>query len=633
MKTLLALFLCAAAASAAPYCDAGQPQSFRVGGVGSLSAAASSGTAPLSYSWTQVSGPAVTITNATSATPSVSGFPSFGTYVFQLTVTDATTASATCQVRTGAVVTDANDVVISGIPMVETLLGPMIRLGANPWTWYDNRHLAEAALQISQQDTNYAVGSFPWIYGRSPGNYYDVVAAFYSLYYRSGIDTYRDAARTLADRWWTYDLLQQGNSCDVYAPMGMGNCWPARSLSVMGLVLRANDGRPEMWPGLRIIFNSYRWYLDVADPQWGMWETRDMAYHLAVVSYCALYDPDQTSRDNCKSSIAGSFATVWSPYRAADGSWPQIYYQAGSFDDGNSTVTLTNGSDQVTGVGTSWNADLFYCENGNGEPQQCQMWFMNSTAKPTSNLAGDSVAYKVTYIDGTHLQLDRPYEGSTGTHGWMLADRWATFVGFGVQPFIQGILGFAFDLAAKGIEDSYPTTAALAHSYNESVSNWIRIYGYRPAAKGMYYGVSTINCPKGQIQEGDPICTANYDYPGARFLNAEALRSIMSTVRYNGDATLRSFGDTLYSAMWSKPGTGSPNEDPYYISAYDDGGWYMAGDPPSRASHKYFGMGFGLGAGSSWPAIRLGGVGAPSNGIQTRRVNGKGKVIGGGKVH
>ncbi len=53
---------------------------------------------PLSYSWTKVSGPTVTITNATAATATVSGLTNGSTYVFQLTVSDGT-LTATDQVQ------------------------------------------------------------------------------------------------------------------------------------------------------------------------------------------------------------------------------------------------------------------------------------------------------------------------------------------------------------------------------------------------------------------------------------------------------------------------------------------------------------------------------------------------------
>jgi len=49
-------------------------------------------------------------------------------------------------------------------------------------------------------------------YNAAPVNYYDNVAAFYALYYRSGIIDYLNAARKLADRFWECPEIDRGES-------------------------------------------------------------------------------------------------------------------------------------------------------------------------------------------------------------------------------------------------------------------------------------------------------------------------------------------------------------------------------------------------------------------------------------
>jgi hypothetical protein len=49
-----------------------------------------------------------------------------------------------------------------------------------------------------------------WSQMGAPANYYDNVAAYYALYYRSGIDDYLTAARKLADRFWESPPIDQG---------------------------------------------------------------------------------------------------------------------------------------------------------------------------------------------------------------------------------------------------------------------------------------------------------------------------------------------------------------------------------------------------------------------------------------
>lgn len=63
-----------------------------------------------------------------------------GSYNFRLTVTDSSGQSSSCTVHHGAVAADSRDVVVTGEPMLDALLGPQIRFGANPWPYFDDRH-------------------------------------------------------------------------------------------------------------------------------------------------------------------------------------------------------------------------------------------------------------------------------------------------------------------------------------------------------------------------------------------------------------------------------------------------------------------------------------------------------------
>ncbi len=455
-----------------------------------------------------------------------------------------------------------------------------------------------AGLQYAVSDFNI---SSTWAYNAAPANYYDNVTALYSLYYRSGIDDYLAAARKLADRFWTSPQIDRGAACVLDGP----GCFPARSQSTMGLVLRALDGRPEMWNGFHKLWDTFMgYYLGWVDQTWGpgMWDLREESYHLAMVSYCAMFDTDATYRANCKQTVSNSFAKIWTPFKAADGSWPQFYsgYGLSSWETGSS-VTLTNGSQTVTGGNTNWDSSQF-----GGFP----IWFTDDpTKRPADNSGGDNTTYTATFVDATHIHLDRPYAGTSGVHGWVMANGGsAGLIGWGSQPFIMGIASAAFDLAAKAIADTDPANSALAHSYNVASANWIMKYGYWPLQKGLYYGAQHVNC-QAPISDNNAFCTASNGVGEARVLNAEALRGIMTAYAYSQDPALKSFADTLYSAMFSKPGSGGPNADGSYISALDDGnGWYMIGAPPMGQAPKYFGMFFGFSSLSAWPGYRVGGL-------------------------
>jgi hypothetical protein len=455
--------------------------------------------------------------------------------------------------------------------------------------------------------------SSTWDYNGAPANYYDNVAAFYALYYRSGIVDYLNAARKLADRFWQCPEVDRGESY-VFTPDVTHGSWPGRSSSVMGLVLRALDGRPEMWSGLDKIFANFKFELLTYAPGQvpGLFDVREVAYELAALSYCALYDTNPASKTACQGWISSSISNYFTQTRSSDGSWRDFYGNPGSWTSPVTPVTLTHGSTSVVGSGTSWTAAQFASSAG----MPAVMWFLNSTALPSSNADGDSTYYSPFYVDGTHLMLDRPYEGTTGTHGWALGTTALyPIVGFGALPYMEGLLAEAFDLAAKAIAGSDPASASLAHSYTVDAARWIMNNGYRAATKSVYYAVGYVNCQP-PIPEGNNPCTGDYDAADARDLNAEAIGGIARAYAYSKDASLKAFEDLLFNAMWAKPTTCPANStlcvpDGSYVISFDDGQWFMTGAPPVGSAPKWFGQMAGFPALSAWPAYRLGGPQAP----------------------
>ena len=85
--------------------------------------------------------------------------------------------------------------------------------------------------------------------------YYDLALVEYINYYRTGDSRYLELARKVADSWWSSDYIRHGTVT------GGGNNLPPRSMAYAGLMLRAMDGRPEMWDYLqrqvRAAFDSW----------------------------------------------------------------------------------------------------------------------------------------------------------------------------------------------------------------------------------------------------------------------------------------------------------------------------------------------------------------------------------------
>jgi hypothetical protein len=214
--------------------------------------------------------------------------------------------------------------------------------------------------------------------------------------------------------------------------------------------------------------------------------------------------------------------------------------------------------------------------------------------------------------------LDRPYEGATGTHGWALASasESTAYLGYGAMPYMEGLLAGTFDLASKAIADTDPTNSALARQFNVSAANWIATYGYRPSVKSIYYGAQYVNC-QAPIPETYNPCTGATSTSDARVLSSEALRGVMTAYAYSKDPNLKTLADTLFNAMWAKPGTCPDGStvcapDGGYVNSFDDNGWYMTGTPPVGKAPKWFGQMWGFSALSAWPAYRLGGAQAGS---------------------
>jgi hypothetical protein len=712
----------AASPNQGPTCVAGRQQVLRAGHPAQLDGTASyslGGDSGLTYMWQELSGPTgVLWTGQNTARPSVSRTTA-GSYVFQLTAVDQEGRSGTCTVKHGFVGADKNDVVITGNAAVDALLGPMVRQGTNPWTWFDDRHKAGADLVASSLDSYYTAG---WIANQGPGsitvtgnstavtgvgtdfttrfcqgpgnptvpkqasgsnsmiavwfpdpasptgrsirtmsitscqddahltlyyawpaapapscggggcpysydhydqsygkwfypsgegsNYYDAVAGLYALYYRSGLEDYRTAARTLADRFWVY-RLSGGWVCSFG---GCGGSDQPRVKSLLGMVLRATDGRPDMWPGLRQLWADAEWRLGtfykISYP--AFLDIREGAYSQAALSYCAMFDPDATWRSNCRLWLVDALDSIWTPHLAPDGSFPALYAmddRGGSWADGNSTVTLVNGSTAVVGNGTHWDAKWFH-----GGSSNQHIVFMPGTGAPLHITDHEQVYYTPTFIDGTHLTLDRPYEGTSGTKGWIRhygnGDGEIGPTGYAAQPFMEGILGTAFEFTAAALADTNPAKATLAHQYNASIAAWMKTAAYRPTMGGMQYFAGSVDCLP-PIPETSTWCTAGYNESQSRTLAAESLRSVVLAYAYTKDPVHKEFADLLYSNMWGKPGSCAAEPcatDGHYLDDFNSvTGWYMSGDPSRNKWHKYFGMAFGIGAGAGWPAQRIGG--------------------------
>jgi hypothetical protein len=163
-----------------------------------------------------------------------------------------------------------------------------------------------------------------WNYVSQPSNsldYYDNVLALYRVYYRTGIDTYLDQARTLADNWWKYGA---NHGYAISAP---------RAIGLLGMIARALDGRPEMWAG--IDFNlTYPWPItqmfDVKTPQpvGVSLDGREIGYMTRFVARAAALMPGADKHAFYCGRLHNIVANWWVSAQDDLGQWEEDTYSA-----------------------------------------------------------------------------------------------------------------------------------------------------------------------------------------------------------------------------------------------------------------------------------------------------------------
>ena len=447
----------------------------------------------------------------------------------------------------------------------------------------------------------------PWHYSNAPANYYDNVAGFYSMYYRTGTASYLTAARKLADRWWHSPETDMGHAYSAIGSVPHGAWGEAREQALMGLFLRATEltgTASDMWAGLEEIVatqmnftpgqNIYGYLPSVYD-------SREVGYRLAAISYCAMLDPTPYAA-TCKAYLStvlddglrsGHAAGYFAQARFSDGSW-RVFSGAGygsttSWTGSQTCAYLTHGSTAVSGlssgcgtgtfVNTAWTSAQFVpgwpigCTGAGCVP--IPMWFVNSpTVQPASNAAGDSAVYTPTWGSATALTLDRPYEGTTGVHGWVLGTTLDNPVlGWGVSVYSLGMLSEAFHFAADALAVSDSYTSAVARGYANDASMWAATTGYRAATKSSYYNAGYVNC-QSPIPETVNACTAYTDPNTSRPFSSENIRPMITSWVKTGTALFKTVAVTLFNALWAKPGTCPSGSalcvpDGYYFAQFD----------------------------------------------------------------
>jgi hypothetical protein len=402
-----------------------------------------------------------------------------------------------------------------------------------------------------------------WTSGSNHVNYYDLVLAYYSLYYRSGRVEYRDMARTLAHRWYRSISFDEGR---VFP----GRLQPPRDLGLLGLMWWALDVNPaNFWPNVYPLLDHYASTLAspgiVGDP-------REEAFVLAYLSGAARLAPDAAKRQQYATSIVTSLTVRWVPSQQPSGAFYQTMpYQAG-------TLSVVNGSSVVTLSGATVSPGFFQ--------SNFNLWVANDL----SGSSGDATTYlNPTYLNATQIQLPRAYEGPTSSgRPW----QYFVFTGRGAQPFFQGMIGRAMDLAHRATND------ARARQINHDITNWLLTVGAQNSTGGFYYGRAFRNCEP--IQDAIPWCS--YNPAVAQDISDSRYNLSLMLGGFSGSYAVSSGNNTLSAVDFLTGATlgrlGGPNAD---FAAHQD-----LDSSVSRNWFKDLGIFFGFGQAYSWPAARTG---------------------------
>jgi hypothetical protein len=178
-------------------------------------------------------------------------------------------------------------------------------------------------------------------------------------------------------------------------------------------------------------------------------------------------------------------------------------------------------------------------------------------------------------------------------------------------PYMDGLLGIAFDLAAK----ADPSDASTFNTLLDDAVQWLISYGITPDNGGLYNGSLFVGCipPIFNTTTGPAAqCygTANGPFSGPtspsqnRTLSMEVIKALARDYAAFGSAAVKATADLLMSQAFSKPGTGGPNPDGFYISDYDVGGGFVNGLPPLGSAPKWMGEGWGWAEPVIWSAVR-----------------------------
>lgn len=151
-------------------------------------------------------------------------------------------------------------------------------------------------------------------------HYYDLALVLYTAYYRTGNLQHLTNARKVADSWWLSHQIAEGKQLAV--DDGIRGIAP-RVVSLGGLMLRALDGRPEMWPWITsYVRDQYQTWVGARVTYSGLYYgVRDGGYMLLYAAWLAKAHPDPAVRAEFLAKARDGAVNYYARLQQPDGSW------------------------------------------------------------------------------------------------------------------------------------------------------------------------------------------------------------------------------------------------------------------------------------------------------------------------
>lgn len=145
-------------------------------------------------------------------------------------------------------------------------------------------------------------------------NYYDQAFCQYINYYRTGDSRFLTYARKIADSWWKAPFISEGNA-EITASLA------PRNISLNGLILRALDGRPEMWPWItRYVREQFDTWVGLRVSYPGFYYgIRDPGYMMLFAANLARVHPDAKVRAEFRQKALNGAVNYYARLQAPDG--------------------------------------------------------------------------------------------------------------------------------------------------------------------------------------------------------------------------------------------------------------------------------------------------------------------------